>query len=407
MRKKIKTSKLRVGMLIDEFCGAWLSHPFWRGKLKIDSQKDLDRVRESGVDEVWVIWDESMKIDDDEKQELSELADGGGKKKPLESVEVEISRMGAVSPASLGAELARAERIGRAACQAIEKLFADVEAGLPLDGDRAAKTVDSIADSVRRNPEAMLLVARDKEAGAYAGMHAVAVCALMVAVCEKMGMDKEAVDRHAMAGMLQDIGMVKVPREIIAKKEPLTDWEIERIREHALEGGRIAKKSSGLPAEAGWACAHHHERRDGSGYPQGLSGDEIPLVARLSALCDVYDALTSDRPARAGMSPAQATALLGRERDKYDPEAFQAFIKTVGIYPVGSLVRLASGRLAVVRAQSLESLIKPTVAVFYDLSKMGWIDPIELDLSGGADRITGREEESHYHLGDLRSLWRR
>ena len=133
---------------------------------------------------------------------------------------------------------------------------------------------------------------------------------------------------------------------------------------------------------------HHHERLDGTGYPEKLSGDEISLFARMGAICDVYDAITSVRCYKAGWEPAEAIRKMAEWKDgNYDEMVFHAFIKTVGIYPVGSLVRLKSGRLGVVSEQSVRSLLTPKLTVFYSTRSQALLQPESVDLSISADKI--------------------
>jgi HD-GYP domain-containing protein (c-di-GMP phosphodiesterase class II) len=155
-------------------------------------------------------------------------------------------------------------------------------------------------------------------------------------------------------------------------------------------------------------CLHHHEKTDGSGYPKGLKGDEISLFAKMGAVCDVYDAITSNRPYKAGWDPAESLRKMAEwANGHFDHQVFQAFVKSLGIYPIGSLVRLGSGRLAVVVEQSSRSLTMPLVKVFYSTRSDLRIPPELIDLSapGCNDKIAGREDPARWKFPDLDELW--
>ena len=155
-------------------------------------------------------------------------------------------------------------------------------------------------------------------------------------------------------------------------------------------------------------CLHHHEKMDGSGYPHGLKGDEISLFAKMGAVCDVYDAITSNRPCKAGWDPAESLRKMAEwASGHFDGKVFQAFVKSLGIYPIGSLVRLSSGRLGVVVEQTAKSLTTPCVKVFYSTKSQMRILPEVVDLSrpGTTEKIVSREEPAKWKFADLDELW--
>ena len=156
------------------------------------------------------------------------------------------------------------------------------------------------------------------------------------------------------------------------------------------------------------ACRHHHEKMDGSGYPGKLKGDEISLIARMTAICDVYDAITSDRPYKSGWDPAESLRRMAEwTKGHFDPRLFQAFVKSIGIYPVGSLVRLTSGRIGVVMEQGQQSLTSPKVKVFFSTKSDLRIPPEVVDLAapGCAEKIVAREDPDKWKFPDLNQLW--
>jgi HD-GYP domain-containing protein (c-di-GMP phosphodiesterase class II) len=155
-------------------------------------------------------------------------------------------------------------------------------------------------------------------------------------------------------------------------------------------------------------CLHHHEKTDGSGYPDRLKDDDINLFAKMGAVCDVYDAITSNRPYKAGWDPAESLRKMAEWADgHFDQKVFQGFVKSLGIYPIGSLVRLTSGRIGVVMEQTGKSLTTPCVKVFFSTKSNLRITPETIDLShpGCRDKIAGREDPEKWHFPDLNELW--
>jgi HD-GYP domain-containing protein (c-di-GMP phosphodiesterase class II) len=156
------------------------------------------------------------------------------------------------------------------------------------------------------------------------------------------------------------------------------------------------------------ACLHHHEKMDGTGYPDKLKGDEISLIARMTAICDVYDAITSDRPYKRGWDPSESLRRMAEwTKGHFDPQLFQAFVKSIGIYPVGSLVRLTSGRIGVVTEQGRQSLTTPKVNVFFSSKSALRIPPAIVDLAdpGCTEKIVAREDPDKWKFPDLHEMW--
>jgi HD-GYP domain-containing protein (c-di-GMP phosphodiesterase class II) len=195
---------------------------------------------------------------------------------------------------------------------------------------------------------------------------------------------------------------------VLNKPGKLTDEEFTLIKSHPAEGHAMLLASNSVDATALDVCLHHHEKTDGSGYPNGLRADDISLFARMGAVCDVYDAITSNRPYKTGWDPAESLRkMAGWVEGHFDPKVFQAFVKSLGIYPIGSLVRLTSGRIGVVMEQSGGSLLMPRIKVFFSIRKDERIAPELVDLSapGCTEKIAGREDPAYWRFLDLNTLW--
>lgn len=400
--KRIAVSELCLGMYIHEFCGSWMDHPFWKGRFLLDSERDLLRIHASEVSEVWI--DVGKGLD---------LAPGQASK-TVEEVEAETEArlMAAESktpPArvSLDQEVSQALKLCARSKAAVVEMFSDVRMGQAVELEHAAELVEEISDSVLRHPNALISLARLKTSDEYTYMHSVAVCALMIALARQLGMAEEQVREAGMAGLLHDIGKMAIPDTILNKPGKLTDAEFGTMRGHPEAGGKMLRDIQQVSALVLDVCLHHHEKFDGTGYPHRLAGEQISLFARMGAVCDVYDAITSDRPYKQGWDPAESIRKMAEWKGHFDEKVFQAFVKSVGIYPVGALVRLESGRLGVVMEQHEKSLLTPRVKVFFSARSKVPIAQEVVDLAKlvGRDKIVGRESAEDWGFKNIEELW--
>jgi putative nucleotidyltransferase with HDIG domain len=269
--------------------------------------------------------------------------------------------------------------------------------------------VEDISQSVMRHQSALISLARLKTSDEYTYMHSVAVCALMIALARQMGLNAEQVREAGMAGLLHDLGKMVIPLSILNKPGKLTDAEFAVVRGHPEAGARLLQQGGGLMATVIDVCLHHHEKVDGSGYPHRLLGDAISLFARMGAVCDVYDAVTSNRAYNRGWNPAEAIRKMAEWKGHFDTQVFKAFVKSVGIYPVGSLVRLESGRLGVVLEQNEKSLLMPRVKVFLSARSKVPIPQQVVDLAKPMvnDKIVGVESAEAWGLKNVDEIWSR
>ena len=404
MLKKIKVEQLIVGMHLKEFCGSWMEHPFWRSGFVITDPKDIQTILASSIKEVWIDSSKGLDISD---QQVSVSEAETEKQVELELALVVRERR-EVAPVSRAMELERAAKICAQSKEAVISMFQEARMGKAVDVGGAQQMVEEISDSVSRNPGALISLARLKTVDDYTYMHSVAVCAMMVALSKQLGLNEEQTRASGLAGLMHDLGKAMMPMEVLNKPGKLTDSEFAIIKKHPEEGHRLLLSGQNVGPAVLDVCLHHHEKTDGSGYPKGLRDADISVFAKMRAVCDVYDAITSNRPYKAGWDPAESLRKMAEwSNGHFDGKVFQAFVKSLGIYPIGSLVRLTSGRLGVVIDQTGKSLTMPVVKVFFSTKSNMRVIPVIVDLSQPStnEKIVSREDPAKWKFADLNELW--
>ncbi|WFR81636.1 HD-GYP domain-containing protein [Janthinobacterium rivuli] len=405
MLKKIRSSELVLGMYVERLGRSWLDNPFWARSFLLELPADLERIRAARLCEVWI-----------------DTARGLAPPVAVPPAVPPSVPLAAVAPAtgsgpvpnaaparSRDEELAQARRLIERSRQAVQTMFDEVRMGKALSAAQAYTLVDDIAASVLRGGNVLLGLARLKTADNYTYMHSVAVCALMTALARELGLAPEQVRSAGLAGLLHDIGKMAVPSAILNKPGSLSEAEFSSVRAHPAAGHRMLREVGEIDPVALDVCLHHHEKLDGSGYPEGLRGEEVSLFARMGAICDVYDAITSNRPYKQGWCPADSLRRMAAWRGGHlDAQLFAAFVKCLGIYPLGTLVRLQSERLAVVVGQAPgKPLTAPTVRVFFSIRAGTCIAPAVVDLAapGCQERIVSTESATDWRLQDVDRYW--
>ena len=390
-------------MFIQELCISWLNTPFWKKSFLVEDQATIDKILQSGVLEVL--------IDTEKGHDVAFDADDvdAGAAVLHNAAQLEQRVDFGTAAASMDEEMSRAVVIVDRSHSAVMSMFNEARMGKAVDAESAVSLVKDIASSVMRNPGALIGLARLKTADDYTYMHSVAVCALMISLALQLGLDEAQVRDAGLSGLLHDIGKMAVPMAILNKPGKLSDAEFDAVKQHPEAGYQILCKSDQVCPMALDVCRHHHEKLDGSGYPMGLAGEHISLHARMGAICDVYDAITSNRPYKAGWCPSESIhKMAGWCGTHFDERIFQAFVRSIGIYPVGTLVRLQSGRLGVVVEQQIgKSLLSPKVRVFYLIKSGRIISPELIDLADPKvqDQILGHELASTYGLTNIDQYW--
>lgn len=402
MLKKIPIAKLRKGMFIHEFCGSWIDHPFWKKTFMVSSEEDLHSIQNSKITELIIDTQKGLDVFVEPQHTEPVLpADPVPESAPA-AEKVELVQI------SMAAELDNASLIVAQSKKAVMSMFQEVRMGNAVNVDSMQPLVDEISASVNRNSGALIGLARLKTKDDYTYMHSIAVCALMIALAKQLQLGEADVREAGMAGLLHDIGKMMVPTDILNKPGKLTDGEFVTVKQHPQAGYDILIRSGSVSEVVLDVVLHHHEKVDGSGYPKGFKDEKISLMAKMGAVCDVYDAITSNRPYKKGWCPAESIKKMSEwSGSHFDERVFQVFVRSIGIYPAGALVMLKSGRLGVVVEQTEVSLLLPVVRVFFSSKSMGYITPELIDLSkpGHNEKIISRELVSKWGLKNIEQYW--
>jgi len=403
MLKKVDSSQLKVGMFIHDLSCDWMSHPFMRNRFLLSSEDEIRKIVQAGIHDVVIDSDKGLDVQDaptlQEAQEATER-----ELEELAAKPVTVMRV------SLGEELSRAAQVRHQASSLVRTVMADARLGKAIEIGQVQPVVQNITESILRNPGALVGLLRIKNKDDYTFLHSVSVCALLVAFCHSRGLAPEVTRQAGLGGLLHDTGKALVPDTVLNKPAALTDEEFAVIRKHPEDGYNILRQSPEINDIALDITLHHHERCDGSGYPHKLTGGQISELAQMAAIVDVYDAITADRCYHKGMSAAAALRKIYEwSKFHFNPQYAQEFMRCVGIYPVGTLVLLESGRLGVVVEPHETNLLAPKVNVFFHTKRNAYIKPETVDLArgigfGGADKIVGHESAAKWNVDPMRFL---
>jgi HD-GYP domain-containing protein (c-di-GMP phosphodiesterase class II) len=400
MIKRIPISALKVGMYITDLNNDWIPHNSQRKRGFIRREETVETIRRMGVTFVYIDTDRGLDSEDSETAEAVDRAN-----------EAALQRVGEETPAlqarvALADELEIAERIHAEAQGLVSSFLNHVKIGSALDVAPIHRLADELQQSVLRNPNALSCLGRIREKDNYLLEHSVNLSVLMSLFGNHRKLPADVLHQTVVGALLHDLGKILTPDDILHKPGRLTPEEFEVMKLHARHSRDILAATDGIGEITVITAAQHHEKLDGSGYPEGLKGEEISEYGRMVAITDVYDAITADRVYHKGMTPTQGLKkLLEWSGDHLDPVLVKEFIRCVGLYPVGSLVLLESGRLAVVIESNEQDQRLPVVRIMYH-TRFRMPVPVEtLDLSrpGCHDRIIRAVDPDDYRI-DIRKF---
>lgn len=281
---------------------------------------------------------------------------------------------------SVQEEYSSAQQVNQLASNTVQNLFNEIRLGAEIDGGKVKQAVSGCVDSIVRNPDASVWLTRIQAKDEGTAQHSLNVAALSIVMAKSLNMTTRELEDVGVCAMLHDVGKTSLPEQLLTKKEPLTADEQEEMRKHTRYGRDILVSTKSVMSGAADVAHAHHERPDGKGYPRGLTDEKIPLYAKIVAIAEAYDVITTKQPYREAMSPSEALQELYAQRGKqFDEDLVLKFIDSVGVFPPGSIIEFARGEIGIVLSSTADKL-KPRVIMILDAQK----EPLEqhvVDLS--------------------------
>ena len=401
MIKKVKATDLRLGMYIHDLNVPWLEHGFARSRFLLQEESQIEKILQANISEVLI---DTVRGADavyaPTREEAESLLMGKLIDIAAEPDSPHVSRL-----ESLWAE---SRQIHHEAVKVVGNILQDARMGKQVSIGQAAPIANSITEAVLGNDGTLVSLCRIKQRDSYTFQHSVSISALLVTFCNSIGgfSNSDLID-IGIGGLFHDIGKMKIPDEILNKPGRLTEPEFAIMRTHVAEGLNYLRKGGNLNVSALKIVGEHHERFDGTGYPRGISRNAISLLGQMASIVDVYDAITSIRVYHTAVEPSDALKRIFEWSGKHFEETLvHRFIKAIGIYPVGSLVRLESGRLAVILRQGESNMLQPLVRIVFDAARGLRLQPQDMDMASPycQDRILGYETPSKWGINTIQFI---
>jgi len=402
MLRKVAPDQVRLGMYIHGFSGSWFRHPFWRTRFLLTDPTELARLRAADVAAVIIDVSKGAGPEPEPGPDAASPPTRKAAARSTRQAEPEAPEwMGELRQCSYAEEVERATRVMKHSKQVMKYVYDEARLGKAVRIADVRSIVNDISASIWRNSQALIGVTRLKSKDEYTYLHSVAVCALMVNLARHLRLDEVSVQQLGFAGLLHDIGKIAIPEAIINKPGSLSDEEFAIVRDHPARGYALLSEDAEVPDAALDVCRHHHEKMDGTGYPYGMAGEAISRAARMGAICDVYDALTSNRAYKQAWTPAEAVANMARWKGHFDPALLFAFMQSISVFPPGMLVRLRSNRLAVVLDNGKRAS-RPRVKAFYSAIEREEMPPeiVTIADSWANDQIISAEDPAAWGFAD-------
>ena len=385
--KKVYVQDLQPGMYVSGLDRPWLDTPFSLQGFMI---RNLSEVKKLGFYCDYVYIDSTKSI---ANLNINITSQPSNKRPPGIVAQPFKAELAAHKPVRYTEQssVTHEIRIAQGAYQNIrdefDNMVSRIGSGKALNLGQLSEVINPLVDSITRNPGASIWLARLKSQDSYTYRHCIAVAIWCSVIGRQIGLPKKELTQLSMGGMLLDIGKLKIPSAILNKKQQLSEREFALMKKHVDLSLKMAKDSSRvMPQAVIDMIASHHERFDGSGYPQSIKGTQIPLYARIAAIADCYDAITSQRVYAKPITHALAIKQMYEWRGfDFQPELIEAFIQAVGVYPTGTLVELTSGEVGIVVKENRGKRLRPQVLVILDAEKNQYIDFREMDLASATE----------------------
>lgn len=374
MKKQIRIDELQPGMQVEQLDRPWLSTPFFRHTMTITSAQQIAQLKASGVQTLIV------------HIEAEETCEGPARETEIvdQPVAPAVEEAASVPPmVPFEEELPAARQVYQAAKTVIQDAMNDTRLGRAINVDAVRTVISDMTDSVFRNPDALSSLSRLKRFDEYTFYHSVNTALLAMSLGRSLGFDRPMIHLAGVGTLLHDIGKMKVPLEILNKPGRFEAHEMEIMKQHVLRGVEVLTSTTGLGSSYIQPALEHHERINGDGYPHRRAHQDISQFGLITAVVDIYDAMTSDRCYHKGRPAHEIIQLLYRLslESHLDSTLVQRFIQVVGIYPVGSVVELDSGETGIVKRINHEAPLAPVVLLVKSTGNTLLSQPKEQDLS--------------------------
>jgi putative nucleotidyltransferase with HDIG domain len=388
MKKTIDVAELAIGMYVSELDRPWVGTPFLFQGFEITSDEEIGKLR--ALCKTVVI--DTEQSHQPAAKSTPRPADMRAPAQPVIGRHIVFAEAQQAlndnhhkplypDRTTLEEELVRAREVDRETRNLVYTILDDVKLGKPFATEPARRAVGQIVESILHNPDAMVWLTHLKEKHQYTAMHSMRVCVLSLALGRHLELPRERLEVLGMGALFHDIGKIRVSNELLDKPGRLAPDEYNVMKNHVTWGVDILRDAKNFPAEALQIVGSHHERYSGEGYIQGLKGDEIGEFGLIGAIADAYDALTSDRAYRSGLSAYDALKILHEGKQTiFHPWLVEQFIQCIGIFPIGSIVELNTGDVGVVITVNRARRLKPRVALVLNREKKPVTAPAFVDL---------------------------
>ncbi|HEV2332506.1 MAG TPA: HD-GYP domain-containing protein [Gammaproteobacteria bacterium] len=367
--QSIPVSELELGMYVAKLDRPWTDTPFLFQGFFLHHDDELDLIRRY-CKHVFIDVTRGAAPEAEESRTITRVTDLRGPTAAPKPPPAGRQRITYERTAAVEREMPTARAIYDDTAAAAKNVVRHLQETGHLNIDMAQQVVAQVMDSVLRNPDAMTWLARMKTHDEYVYQHSVNSCIWGLAFGRHLGLDRQAIYEIGLGSMLQDVGKTRLPAQLLAKVGKLSEAELRVIRSHVEHSVAIMRNTPGVTARMLDMAQSHHERFDGSGYPAGLKGNEIPTFAKIGAMVDCYDALISPRPYAVQLTPHLALREIYTWRGKlFQPEVVEQFMQVVGVFPTGSIVELNTGAVAVVISQNETRRLRPRLMLILDPKK--------------------------------------
>jgi len=371
---------------------------------RVNSQQTIESLKKQGVTEVIIKCDVNESTQYDSSDNVQIKGQYSSKNHSSEQSDYEDSGSASNHPCSLSEEFARSCVIYDNTTKDIQDLLKRAQTQQRLSPEAVTVLASEITNSVIRNEYAITILTRIRHHSTYHWEHATNCAILVCGFSLFLGFNKETAQKMTLGALLHDIGVAKVPKAILDKPGKLNSNEMNVIKKHLAWGHQLCKRDGFSDPIIIDMLINHHERLDGSGYPRGLTKEKLSNLARITAIIDVYDAMTGDKVYGKGMQPIIALRHILGQKDKFDRELVQKFIKYVGVHPVGSLIQLSNEKVAVVVEGNRADPLKPKVKIFYSLKLQQYINPKYCDLANEPLSIVSSIRAEDYNINSSKVI---